>query len=74
MKRVHIVLSELRIRFVFHSVYVDLQYDDISLTFIVGPVWLHACMLREWEGDGNAGVGTGGGNFMQGSHYINTVI
>ena len=62
--------------FVFDSVYVDLQYDDISLTFTAGSVSLccvfglsvtcillfvlHVCMLRECEGDGNAGVGDGG--------------
>ena len=25
--------------FVFYSVYVDLQYDEISLTFTAGSVW-----------------------------------
>ena len=27
------------LEFVFDSVYVDLQYDDISLTFTAGSVW-----------------------------------
>ena len=80
--------------FIFDSFYVDLQYDDISLTSTAGSVplccvcsrlWyvcevvvvayvdavvtvtvmcvllfvLHLCMLRECEGDGNAGVGDG---------------
>ena len=27
------------LEFVFESVYVDLQYDEISLTFTAGPVW-----------------------------------
>ena len=78
----------------YDSLYVDLQYDVISLTFTAGSVsvccvcgslWsvcevvvvpnvvavvavtvmrvllfmLHVCMLRECEGDGNAGVGDG---------------
>ena len=88
---------------VFDSVYVDLQYDEISLTFTAGfvcfcgvcsPVvvlglsvrlsWyplccgcgycgdcgacivvfaacVYAARLLEYEGDGNAGVGSGGG-------------
>ena len=28
------------LEFVSESVYVDLQYDEISLTFTAGPVWL----------------------------------
>ena len=28
------------LEFVFDSVYVDLQYDEISLTFTAGYVWL----------------------------------
>ena len=28
------------LEFVFHSVYVDLQYDEISLTFTAGSVSL----------------------------------
>ena len=28
------------LEFVSESVYVDLQYDEISLTFTDGPVWL----------------------------------
>ena len=28
------------LEFVFESVYVDLQYDEISLTFTAGSVWL----------------------------------
>ena len=43
------------LEFVFDSVYVDLQYDDISLTFTAGSVTvmrvllfvLHVCLLRE---------------------------
>ena len=27
------------LKFVFDSVYVDLQYDEISLTFTAGSVW-----------------------------------
>ena len=27
------------LEFIFHSVYVDLQYDEISLTFTAGSVW-----------------------------------
>ena len=27
------------LEFVSESVYVDLQYDEISLTFASGPVW-----------------------------------
>ena len=27
------------LEFVSESVYVDLQYDEISLTFTAGPVW-----------------------------------
>ena len=84
------------IELVFDSVYVDLQYDTISLTFTTGSVclcgvcshvWsvcevvlvscvvgvvvaltvmhvlLFVCeisMMRECEGDGNAGAGAGG--------------
>ena len=40
------------LEFVSESVYVDLQYDEISLTFTAGPV----CWC---EGDGSAGVGSG---------------
>ena len=29
----------MQIMFVSESVYVDLQYDEISLTFTAGPVW-----------------------------------
>ena len=81
------------LEFVFDSVYVDLQYDEIYITFTFGsvslccvcsrvvvfdlsvslswyPMWmpwllrvllfvLGVCMLRECEGDGNAGVGDG---------------
>ena len=87
------------LEFVFESVYVDLQYDEIDLTFTDGSVclcgvcspWsvcgvvvvpyvvgavvvvtvmhvplfvLHVCFaarLLGCEGDGNAGVGSGGG-------------
>ena len=32
------------LEFVFDSVYVDLQYDEISVTFTAGPVWgLYSC-------------------------------
>ena len=47
------------LEFVFESVYVDLQYDEIFLTFCVACVF--AARLLGCEGDGNAGVGSGGG-------------
>ena len=63
------------LEFVFDSVYVDLQYEEISLTFTAGCVCLcgvcshvvvfgllfvfHVCMLRECDGDGNAVVEAG---------------
>ena len=31
------------LEFVFESVYVDLQYDEISLTFTAGSVWFVWC-------------------------------
>ena len=31
--------------FVFDSVYVDLQYDEIYLAFTVGSVWCHVVVL-----------------------------
>ena len=36
------------LEFVFDSVYVDLQYDEISLTFIAGSVSL-CCVCRLWS-------------------------
>ena len=33
------------LEFVFDSVYVDLQYDDISLTFTVGSVSCVLCVV-----------------------------
>ena len=51
------------LEFVFNSVYVDLKYNEISLTFTAGYVCLcvvcsHVVVLglRECECDGNAGV------------------
>ena len=37
------------LEFVFDSIYVDLQYDEISLTFTVGPVSLYCVCGRLWS-------------------------
>ena len=40
------------LEFVFDSVYVDLQYDEISLTFTAGFVWclkLCGCLWSDCE-------------------------
>ena len=38
------------LEFVSESVYVDLQYDEISLTFTAGPLGLSSqpCILPSW--------------------------
>ena len=36
------------LEFVSESVYVDLQYDEISLTFTAGPVCL-CCVISPWS-------------------------
>ena len=36
------------LKFVFKSVYVDLKYNEISLTFIVGSVCFYGMCSRPW--------------------------
>ena len=36
------------LEFVFISVYIDLQYDEISLTFTAGSVCLYGVCSRLW--------------------------
>ena len=50
---------------VFLVSYVDAVTVMRVLLFV-----LHVCMLRDCEGDGNAGVGNGGGVFVVSARHV----
>ena len=46
----HVVNKQFKLlEFVFDSVYFDLQYDEISLTFTAGSVSMYCVCLVMWS-------------------------